>query len=81
MQRVSIVGTSGSGKSTLGRDLAGALNVPFVELDSVFHQPGRYLAASQDPAHSHLAFIRLTSPRAVRRFLAEARARAAAGSR
>lgn len=177
------MGTSGSGKSTLGRDLAGVLNVPFVELDSVFHQPGwtplatsefreqvrtvlaeggwvadgnysavrdivweradtvvwldlpkhlvmrrliwrtlrrvalrqelwngnrerwrnffsldpeqsvivwgwrkhadhraRYLAASQDPAHSHLAFIRLTSPRAVRRFLAETRARAAAGS-
>jgi adenylate kinase family enzyme len=29
----------------------------------------RYLAASRDPANGHLAFVRLTSPRAVRRFL------------
>ncbi|HEY6791268.1 MAG TPA: hypothetical protein VI365_28560, partial [Trebonia sp.] len=33
----------------------------------------RYLAASQDPANAHLTFVRLTSPRAVRRFLAAAR--------
>jgi adenylate kinase family enzyme len=178
------VGTPGSGKSTLGRALAGVLNVPFLELDSVFHQPGwtplptgefreqvgtalaaggwvadgnysavrdlvweradtvvwldlpkylvmrrlvwrslrraalreelwngnrerwrnffsldpeqsvivwgwrkhadyraRYLTASHDPANAHLTFIRLTSPRAVRRFLAEARARAIAEAR
>jgi len=30
-----------------------------------------YLAATQDPANAHLTFIRLTSPRAVRRFLAD----------
>jgi adenylate kinase family enzyme len=29
-----------------------------------------YLAASQDPGNAHLTFIRLTSPRAVKRFLA-----------
>ncbi len=40
MRRVSIIGASGSGKSTLGRELAGTLGVPFLELDSVFHQPG-----------------------------------------
>ena len=40
MRRVSIIGTPGSGKSTLGRELASALGVPFLELDSVFHQPG-----------------------------------------
>ncbi|MBV9384571.1 MAG: hypothetical protein JOY82_26315 [Streptosporangiaceae bacterium] len=40
VRRVSVVGTSGSGKSTLGRELAGILGVPFLELDSVYHQPG-----------------------------------------
>jgi adenylate kinase family enzyme len=37
--RVSVVGNSGSGKSTLARELAAALGVPHLELDSVFHQP------------------------------------------
>ena len=40
MQRVSVVGNSGSGKSTLGVALAARLGVPYVELDSIFHQPG-----------------------------------------
>jgi adenylate kinase family enzyme len=40
MRRVSVVGNSGSGKSTLGRALAARLGVPYVELDSIFHQPG-----------------------------------------
>jgi shikimate kinase len=40
VRRVSVAGTSGSGKSTLARDLAGILNVPRLELDSVFHQQG-----------------------------------------
>lgn len=34
-----MVGNSGSGKSTLGRALAAKLEVPYVELDSIFHQP------------------------------------------
>jgi adenylate kinase family enzyme len=38
--RVSVVGSSGSGKTTFGRALASRLDVPFVELDSIFHQPG-----------------------------------------
>ena len=37
---MSVVGSSGSGKSTLGARLAAALDVPFVELDAIFHQPG-----------------------------------------
>jgi adenylate kinase family enzyme len=39
MRRISVVGNSGSGKSTLGRRLSGLLGVPFVELDSIYHQP------------------------------------------
>jgi adenylate kinase family enzyme len=35
-----VVGNSGSGKSTLARQLAAAINVPHVELDGIFHQPG-----------------------------------------
>jgi len=40
VRRVSVVGTSGAGKSTLGAALAARLGVDFLELDSVFHQPG-----------------------------------------
>lgn len=39
MRRVSLVGVPGAGKTTVGRRLAGRLGVPFVELDSIFHQP------------------------------------------
>jgi adenylate kinase family enzyme len=40
MRKVSIVGCPGSGKTSVGRRLATRLDVPFVELDSIFHQPG-----------------------------------------
>lgn len=40
MRRVSVVGNSGAGKTTAARRLAAMLNVPFVELDAIFHQPG-----------------------------------------
>jgi len=40
VQRISVVGNSGSGKSTLARRIAAALDIPFLELDSLFHQPG-----------------------------------------
>jgi adenylate kinase family enzyme len=40
MRRVSIVGVPGSGKTTIGRQLAASLEVPFVELDAIFHQAG-----------------------------------------
>jgi adenylate kinase family enzyme len=36
--RFSVIGTSGSGKTTLGRALAARLQIPHVELDSIFHQ-------------------------------------------
>ncbi|MGH3226837.1 MAG: hypothetical protein ACRDPY_50540 [Streptosporangiaceae bacterium] len=38
MRRVSVVGTSGAGKSTFAAALAGVLRVPWLELDSVYHQ-------------------------------------------
>jgi adenylate kinase family enzyme len=40
VRRISVVGNSGSGKTTLAAAVAGALGVPHLELDSVFHQPG-----------------------------------------
>jgi adenylate kinase family enzyme len=40
VRRVSVVGTSGAGKSTLAAELARVLDAEFLELDSVFHQPG-----------------------------------------
>lgn len=39
MRRVSVVGNSGSGKTTVAIGIAGALGVPHLELDGVFHQP------------------------------------------
>lgn len=41
MKRVAVVSSaSGSGKTTFARRLADALDVPFVELDAIHHQPG-----------------------------------------
>ncbi len=40
MQRVHVVGTSGSGKTWLGERLAEVLDLPFVDLDAIYHQPG-----------------------------------------
>lgn len=37
MNRVVVVGTSGSGKTTIGREIANALDVPHLEMDSVMH--------------------------------------------
>jgi energy-coupling factor transporter ATP-binding protein EcfA2 len=38
--RILILGRTGSGKTTLARDLAAALDVPHVELDSLYFGPG-----------------------------------------
>jgi adenylate kinase family enzyme len=40
MRRVVIIGNSGSGKTTLAREVAGRLELPHLELDAVYHQPG-----------------------------------------
>jgi adenylate kinase family enzyme len=38
-QRVLVAGTSGSGKSTLARRLGAALDLPYTEIDQLFHGP------------------------------------------
>jgi len=35
-----VIGTSGSGKTTLARRLSERLDLPHLELDAIFHQPG-----------------------------------------
>jgi len=40
MRRISLIGVPGSGKTTAGRRLAASLDVPFIELDAIFHQSG-----------------------------------------
>lgn len=39
-RRVTVAGSSGSGKSSLAKELSELLNLPYVELDSLFHGPG-----------------------------------------
>ena len=48
MRRVSLVGGPGSGKTTVGRRMAQLLGAPYLELDSVFHQPGWTELATED---------------------------------
>jgi adenylate kinase family enzyme len=38
MERISVVGCTGSGKTTMARSLAASLDIPHLELDSVYHQ-------------------------------------------
>lgn len=40
MRRVSVVGISGAGKTTVGKAIAETLDLPFIELDGIHHQPG-----------------------------------------
>jgi adenylate kinase family enzyme len=39
MRRISVVGSSGSGKTSFATAIAGRLQLPHLELDSVYHQP------------------------------------------
>jgi Shikimate kinase len=40
MQRIHLIGGSGSGKSTLGRLIAARLELPFIDLDDLYWEPG-----------------------------------------
>lgn len=39
LQRINLVGTSSGGKSTLGKQLAESLDVPYIEMDALYHEP------------------------------------------
>jgi adenylate kinase family enzyme len=39
-RRVAVNGTSGAGKSTLARRIGEALDLPYTEMDGLFHGPG-----------------------------------------
>lgn len=36
MQKINVIGTSGSGKSTFSKKLSTALDIPYIEMDSIF---------------------------------------------
>jgi adenylate kinase family enzyme len=47
-RRVAVVGVSGNGKTTFSRELASRLEVPYVELDALFHLSGWREADEED---------------------------------
>jgi adenylate kinase family enzyme len=54
--RFSVIGTSGSGKTTLARALAARLQIPFIELDSIFHQPN-WVALPEDAFRARVSAL------------------------
>ncbi len=47
-RKIAVVGTSGNGKTTLSKRLAEIFDVPYVELDSLYHLPGWVEAGVED---------------------------------
>ena len=62
VHRVSVVGNSGSGKSTLAAVLADHLRAPWIELDSIYHQPGPDCGGGIDRRPGPTPLSGLTSP-------------------
>jgi len=62
VHRVSVVGNSGSGKSTLAATLAAHLDAPWIELDSIYHQPGPDCGGGIDRRPGPTPLSGLTSP-------------------
>jgi adenylate kinase family enzyme len=48
MRKICVVGCSGSGKTTFARRLAETLDVPHLELDSIYHQAGWEALATEE---------------------------------
>ena len=46
--RVNVIGTSGSGKTTFGHQLAGILEIPFIEMDAIFWGPNWSPSGDED---------------------------------
>jgi adenylate kinase family enzyme len=57
MERIVVVGSSGSGKTTLARRLSEALELPHLELDSVFHRGGWGRLAGEPFRREVAAFV------------------------
>lgn len=53
MERVAVIGNSGGGKSVLARQLAGRLDLPYVEIDALLWRPGWQLAPAQEYGAAH----------------------------
>jgi shikimate kinase len=76
MRRILILGRGGAGKSTLAARLGATLALPVIELDKHFWAPDAVMAAIAANAGDAQVHV-LRTPRAVQRFLDEARTRSA----
>jgi adenylate kinase family enzyme len=57
MKRVAILGRGGAGKSLLAQKLSSMLDLPVIELDSVFWQPGPRPTPEQEWAEIHRRLV------------------------